>query len=462
MTTTTPTAAARTIFSHKPLPVRIPFLTTTLSTDLYLYALMWPLWWLIGIEQLLLPFFIVWELLRYLWQARLRFRLNGTVVWAFLLASWWIVPVIWVDREYLDIFLKETATAWSQLFFLFVFWNTVRTEKAWKQVLRAVGVLAMYVAIGGLIYWSGIWRGILLSVAGRILPTRLVESSAFFESISYRTFGTIVIESTVFAQRISSFSLTYSDLSMICLLLIPIVAWRFLTAKGWARMISGFVIAALILCLIFTGSRIAYVAFAAQLGLLLVLRLDLLRGQNKWLAAALSCIVVASVIAVVYLAFSLIGDIISLVFIDLRPGSWLVRFNIYRETLRLLWEHPIAGWGVPVRIPNMATIYSAGTHSSYLGVVFKHGFVGLLLYTGMWLSIWQVVIRALRRPIQTVSLRGFWIASAAAFFALNIREAADSWWWDQLTVFAVWLMWGLVLTAPRVFANGEQFDQDNE
>jgi hypothetical protein len=462
MTTTTPTAATSPIFSRKPLRVRIPFLTTTVSTDLYLYALLWPLWWLLGIEQLLLPFFIIWELLRYLWQSRLRFRLNSTIVWTFLLASWWIVPIIWVDRQYLDIFLKEIATAWSQLFFLFVFWNTVRTEKAWKQVRRAVEVLAIYLAIGGLIYLSGIWRGVLLSVAGRILPAGLVESSAFFESISYRSFGTIALESGLLAQRISSFSLTFSSLSMACLLLIPFVAWRFLTAKGWARMISGFVVAALTLCLIFAGSRIAYVAFAAQLGILLVLQLDLLRGQNKWLAAALSCIFVAIVIAVVYLAFSLIGDIIALVFMDVRPGSWLVRFHIYQETLRLLWEHPIAGWGVPVRIPNMATIYSAGTHSSYLGVIFKHGFVGLLLYTGLWLSIWHVAIRGLRQPAQTVGLRGFWIAAAAAFFALNIREAADSWWWDQLIVFAIWLIWGLVLTAPKVFANHNQFDKNNE
>jgi hypothetical protein len=462
MTTTTQTAATRPIFSRKPLLVRIPFLTTTFSTDLYLYALLWPLWWLIGIEQLLLPFFIVWELLRYLWQSQLRFRLNWTVTWVFLLAVWWIVPIIWVDREYLDIFLKEAATAWSQFFFLFLFWNGVRTEKAWKQGLRAVEVLAAYIAIGGLIFLSGIWRGDLLSVAGRLLPTGLIESSAFFESISYRTFGTIVIGGAVFTQRISSFSLTFSDLSMVCLFLIPVVAWRFLTTRGWGRIISGFVVVGLMLCLIFAGSRIAYIAFAAQLGLLLVLRLDLLHGKNKWLAAALSCVIASVVIAVVYLAYSLLGDIIGLVFVDVRPGSWLVRFNIYRETWRLLWDHPIAGWGVPVRIPYLPTIYSAGTHSSYLGVIFKHGFVGLFLYIGLWLSIWHVVIRGLRQPAQTVGLRGFWIAAAAAFFALNIREAADSWWWDQLIVFAIWLIWGLVLTAPKVFANSKQFDKNNE
>jgi len=251
--TTTTTAATKTAPPRQALPVRIPFLTTSFSTDLYLYTLLWPVWWLLGVEQLILPFFITWELFRYLWQARLR-----------LLATWWIVPILWVESDHLDIFLKETATAWSQAFFLFVFWNAIRTRKAWNRVLRAVEVLALYIAIGGLVFLSGIWRGDLLSVVGRLLPGGLAESSAFFDSISYRSFGAIIVESSVLARRVSSFALNYSGLSMICLLLIPIIAWRFLTTRGVARWMSGFVVAVLALCLIFTGSRIAYFAFARK------------------------------------------------------------------------------------------------------------------------------------------------------------------------------------------------------
>jgi O-antigen ligase len=453
--TATTTATTKTVLPRKALPVRIPFLTTSFSTDLYLYTLLWPVWWLIGVEQLLLPFFIAWEWLRYLWQSRLRFRLNSAIVWVALLAAWWIVPVIWVEPDHLDIFLKETATSWSQLLFLFVFWNAIRTRKDWNRALRALDVLAFYLAIGGLVFLAGIWRGDLLSVVGRLLPGGLAESSSFFDSISFRSFGAVIVESAVLARRVSSIALSYSSLSMLCLLLIPIVAWRFMTTRGVARWTNGFVVAALTLCLIFTGSRIAYLAFAAEIGLFLVLRLDMLRWRNKLLSAAFACLLAATIIGVVYLAFSFISDAIGAVFIELRPGSWLVRFSIYRETLRLLWEHPIAGWGAPVQIDNMATVYSAGTHSSYLGMLFQHGIVGLLLYLALWLSLWWVVIRELRQPAQGISVRIFWIAAAAAFFAFNIREVADSWWWDQLLTFTLWLIWGLVLTAPVVFRQGD-------
>jgi O-antigen ligase len=451
MTTTTTTAVTKAALPRKSLLVRIPFLTTSFSTDLYLYTVLWPVWWLVGVEQLLFPFFITWELLRYLWQARLRFRLNSTIMWATLLATWWIVPILWVERDHLDIFLKETATAWSQVFFLFVFWNTIRTRKAWNRALRAVEVLALYVAIGGLIFLSGIWRGDLLSVIGRLLPGGLAESSAFFDSISYRSFGAVILESSALARRVSSFSLSFSGLSMVCLPLIPFTAWRFMTGKGVARWINGFVVFALTVCLLFTGSRMAYLAFAIQISLFLVLRLDMLRGRNKLLSAALACLIGVAVIGVIFLAFSLISDAIRLIFIDLRPGSWLVRFYVYRETLRLLWEHPFAGWGAPVQIENMPSVYSAGSHSSYLGMVFQHGFVGLIFYLALWLSLWRVVVRELRQSAQGYGLRMFWIAAAAAFFAFNIREVADSWWWDQLLTFTIWLIWGLVLTAPIVF-----------
>ena len=126
-----------------------------------------------------------------------------------------------------------------------------------------------------------------------------------------------------------------------------------------------------------------------------------------------------------------------------------MRFNIYIVSLRLLPEHPIAGWGVPVRIPGAATTYSAGTHSSILGMLFTHGIIGLLLYLAIWFSVWQAVVKGLRERQRGRERRLFWIAMAVAFLSFNIREIADSWWWDQSLTFVIWLMWGLSLTASR-------------
>jgi O-antigen ligase len=223
---------------------------------------------------------------------------------------------------------------------------------------------------------------------------------------------------------------------------------------AWRLFYAGIAVA-LFICLVFTESRIAYFAFAAGLVLFLILRLDLLRGQNRPLTIALTMAGIGVGLLIGYVAIGTILQSLQVAFIDLRPSSWLVRLNIYVVTLRLLPEHLIAGWGVPVRIPGASVEYSAGTHSSYLGLLFQHGVVGLLLYLALWVSVWKSVLSGLGQKRITRLERNFWIAMATAFFAFDIREIADSWWWDQSLTFVIWTMWGLALTASRVFRNPE-------
>jgi O-antigen ligase len=207
-------------------------------------------------------------------------------------------------------------------------------------------------------------------------------------------------------------------------------------------------------CLIFSESRIAYVAFAGSVGFYLVLRLDLLRGDNKLLAAAAACLLIATITIVISLTLSAILQSLQFFLVDWRPGSWLVRLRIYQETLRLLPEHWLVGWGAPIRIPGAPNNYSAGTHSSLLGMLFQHGIVGLFIYLSIWVTIWRAVVYGLRGRRESRALALFWPAVAAALFGFNLREIADNWWWDQLTTYVLWLTWGLVLSGTRIMVPG--------
>jgi hypothetical protein len=249
-----------------------------------------------------------------------------------------------------------------------------------------------------------------------------------------------------------AFSLSFSALSMVCLLLIPIAYWRFQVSRGLTRLLFGGVAAGLVLCLFFTESRISYAAFLAAIGLYVILRLGLLRGTNRPLTVALALAGMALALLVGYVLVETIIQSIQTAFIDLRPGSWVLRLNIYLVTLQLLPEHIIAGWGVPVRLPGLPSDFSAGTHSNYLGVLFQHGIIGLILYISIWVSVWQSVIRGLSRHDYSREMALFWVAAATAFFAFNIREIADSWLFDQSLTFVVWLLWGVVFTAARCSA----------
>lgn len=70
----------------------------------------------------------------------------------------------------------------------------------------------------------------------------------------------------------------------------------------------------------------------------------------------------------------------------------------------------------------------------------------------LWAAVWLPVLRGYNTPRARYGLTGFCMAVATAFFAFNVREVADSWWWDQSLGFVLWVLWGLALTAARVFA----------
>jgi hypothetical protein len=450
---TTPPAPLTPAGRDAPLRVRLPFVSTSFATDVRLFALLWPLWWVLGLEQFLVPIFVFWEFARFLVANEWQLRLNSSALFALLLAAWWVVPVFWVDPAFLDIFLKETLSAWAQFFMLVLIWNLVRTRQDWSKLVDALTAIAAYTVAGSAIFLAGIWRGQFLSLVGRLLPQSLVDSSSFFSSIAYRQFGLRLsaVEAGLFSIRLNGVSLSFSSLSMLCLLLMPLMVWRAHVARGAARRLFYLALAGgLFVALVYTESRIAYVAFLLSAALYVALRLHLFRATNRPLTAAVTLGGIGIIMILVFLTLPIIINWFETFFVDLRPGSWLVRFNIYIVTLRLLPEHPIAGWGVPVRIPGAASVFSAGTHSSYLGMLFQHGIIGLLLYLAIWISVWKHVIRGLGERHRGRERALFWIAMATAFFAFNIREIADSWWWDQSLTFVVWLMWGMAMTAQFI------------
>jgi O-antigen ligase len=442
----------------------IPFVSTPFSFDLMLVLILWPLWWVLGVEQLLPPFFLAWETARYLVQNRGKFTLAAPVVWAGLLAIWWLVPAAWVDREFADIFVKETASAWSQVMILFLFWNGVRTASEWRQVARGLKWLAFFIALGGVIFATGLWRGSLTSAVGLMLPDSLVDSSTFFRSIAIRRLGTLTAErGALFSARVSSLTLTPSSVSLVSLLLIPLIVWQIREAAGRSRILPGLVLAGLLVCLVGSESRIAYAAFLVGCAVFALYAIGLFRRPKRLLQGILVIGCVSLVVVVAVIGLDRIVQAVREFFLSWRPGSWWVRLRIYEATFEMLPEHPIAGWGVQQRLPGTRSSFSAGSHSSVLGMLFLHGIVGLVLYVGLWVSIWRETLRGLRARLATRELRGFWIAAAIALLCFNIRELADTWWWDQSITMTIWALWGLIIAAPGLISvKRESLPQGNE
>jgi len=437
--------------ARKSRPLVLPFINTSFATGLKVYFILWPLWWFMGIEQLLPIFFLTWATARHVIKARGRVRLGNTVSIAFLLAMWWVVPAPWVSTELFDVFVRTFLVALSQALILFLFINCIRTKSDWQSVITGLDYLSTYIVIGALLFISGAMQGQILSIIGYILPKSVYQSSEFFSSIALRDFGLINPGTHgALPYRISSLALEPADLGTISLLLIPFVIWRFIQSQGKERYLRLGIVGGLLVCFYYAEVRIAYIAFGTGLLLFLSWRVGFLQRQNRLLLWALAMLAITITVA----AYQPIANAVSAAFTTVRPGSVYVRLQIYQETFRLLPTHLIAGWGSSVRISGFPNVYAAGTHSTYLGMLFQHGIVGLLLYLALWATIWRKALYWFRTQSPIVSWT-FWGMIIITLLMFNIRESTASWMWDQTVTMILWSIWGLIISAAQAHAHAQ-------
>jgi hypothetical protein len=437
-------------------PVVIPFLSSRVVDDLWLFIVLWPLWWLLGVEQLIVPFFVFFLAVRLMIARGPEMPADPLVLIAFLLALVWVLPgmaglaglplAARIEPEMIGVFMKEGGAIWSQAALLYVFFAAVRTEADRERVMSALDLICVFVAVGALLYLSGALRGEFSSGLGLVLPREVVERSAFFSSVGRRSFG-VLDESGL--PRLTSVALSYSGLSLLTVLLLPYVIWRTLHVHGIRRAALVLATTGLLACWVFAQSRVAYGALLGGICVGLVLGTGLHRRQARFVAMGAVAAITLLVTIILVVAGPAIAAWLQRTLLQFRPGSAFVRLRIYYETIQALPEHWIMGWGTSVRIPGMSTTFAMGTHSSYLGILFQHGAVGLGLYIGLLAILWRRIIRGLSAAARRSKSRGFWLAAAMGIAAFNLREVADLWMWDQLVTMSTWCLWGLVLSKAR-------------
>lgn len=425
-------------------------LNSNFARELKYLFFSWPLLWVMGIEQFILPLFFGYALVKHLLINRGVIAMNRFTIIVLAIAAWWLVPVQWVERSLLHIFVKDIATFWSFTLAIFLFSNQVRTHEDREHIFRGLDAFAFYNGISLVVFITGLWQGQLHSLLGLVVgsSSRITES-IFFSTVIYREFGTtIVAPGSLFQLRFSGLAINYSSMSMICLLLIPYVLYRLPQSRNLLMFLMRIgTILAIGIGLVVTDSRLAYLAagLGFTFGIFVWLTFIKVRLWESRIIFMAFLLILAS--PVIYGLASNVFNMGSMIVQDYRPGSWLVRQKIYTETLNLLFIHPIAGWGTSVRIEGLTNNYSAGTHSAYLGVLFQHGIIGLLLYLIFLGNLWQVLLTKLHQSVHSWEDRNFWWMCAVAIFCINVRETGDVWWWDQSLSIVLWSIWGLAIAS---------------
>ena len=219
----------------------------------------------------------------------------------------------------------------------------------------------------------------LIVTVGSALVSSLMSSSFYF-FLDYQP----LIEKRLFAMgRLNNpviSALSYGSALCLCLSSIAISKERGL------RIIVGLVFVALLLAILLTGTRGAWIGLFAAMVCVLFLREW---NSRKQLAFSLSILCAAPVVLVAGLAYFDFADAILARSFSFRPEIWTATLGEWREAGLLFGAgiHSV----IDLRIPPNNFHHP---HSIYLSTLYYGGILGLFLFVALILKVLTVLVRS--------------------------------------------------------------------
>jgi hypothetical protein len=192
----------------------------------------------------------------------------------------------------------------------------------------------------------------------------------------------------------------------------------------------------------FTQERGPWVAFAGGLLIMLV------HEPRRGIVSVLAAIAIAAIPVILWFHLELVPH---------RQDTIDFRIGLYRESLTLFMEHPIAGWGTG-KFTSVKHLFNANRRWTSLGQNVQHdtivamatdtGAIGALLYISFLVVLFRSLLKA-RRAAQSPEGQDFVVTALAVLttFVINGTFADARFWMPQNAV--VFFLAGLALCPDR-------------
>lgn len=368
------------------------FLSTSPVDDAVWMLRLLPLWWVLGVEQLLTPVLFGWASVKAVWMRR------GQVVvppgmfayLTFLFAMGCSALCITEGYRYVT-FLRTFGVYLGGALLYFSVVNTVRDEDDCRRLVDAVAFAigaSCLLAVAGQLGF----RPEVHSAIGRVLPG-WIRNSAYGSSIAVRTVGHPSWFTGIGQYfRVSSFFVTPTLFSAALAVTMPMLAARWWIAPTPAsRVRAGTLLAAAGLALLMTTGRISILASFVGCGVLGTWVAYRRNGSLVAILAGAGLALGGTVLLGLALADAGANPVgaaqakIEAAALARGGGSYGARSYIYRKTWQGYLESPLFGWGTQRHLPNFP--YPAGSHSHWFGHLYKYGAFGLLAFLALALAV---------------------------------------------------------------------------
>lgn len=370
--------------SVKANRIVIPFVNSHPLTDLRLVIILLPLWWFLGAEQFIAPLILGYSTLKLcLLHARVATGWVHRLLLLFIAAS--VISALFIVEPFRIVtFVRNFSMYLLAAFVLLIITTAVKTWSQVQQLLTSLVWAMGMAAVLGTVGILGIARPTFTSVVGRVLPGWVI-SRGYGEVIAYRQIGNVAWFSGLGNYfRIDSFFLFSTMYAAAIAIVIPVALFLAWHARSWRRWVMVVMTLLMTLNLIFTTGRMA------MLSLVLATAYYLVRHRKPFVSAATLTVALGSVvIAALLLPIDEMYTQVEGALYARGQGSVISRTTIYIKTLEGFMERPIFGWGTERDITEANFQYPAGSHSYYLGTLYKQGSIGFILFMALAYALWQ-------------------------------------------------------------------------
>lgn len=431
--------ASRAQAARPAIPsLSLPFVNTAPLTDLHLLIGLSPVFWLFGIEQFVALPLLFWSVLKFfLRRKKLKVGLPATLL--LLMTFIMLLSATSIDSGMRSLtFVRTTSMYVIGLFVAILITGEVNTPAKTRGLLRTLVLMMGLVGAMSLLSVLGIADIRFRSLAGYLLPGALAETG-YGNQIVWRFLGNESwFQGFGSYFRVSGIFLFSTMCAAATAITMPIAIYYVASSRGRLRFFYGIVAALILVPLVFSTGRVAWLAITVAGVVIGMLALKLM---PRVLALLLAFAAVAALFVVMPPGF--VADAIDDTVYARGAGSTTSRMTIYRATLEGFMQRPLLGWGTERDITSLANFdLPAGSHSQYLGFAFKHGILGLtalLTFIGVVMGqIWSALAkRHSGEAAQIATLLSFVSWSLLTAALIGLTSALDL---DATLALIVWVV----------------------
>lgn len=417
----------------------VPFLNTKTSSDIRFALFLLPVWWCLGVDQIVYSVLGYWVLLK--WHlASNRSENNIVFIFALILLGFFLISFLGINEPIRYVtFLRNWIVLSGCVFLGFVIFQCYRNPSEIVGAIKGLVGIEIMIVVAAMMAVIGVNID-FDSPASLLMPDSL--QSKFLENMVHKTFarseaGRIYSEDFV---RPVGLMMYPNYLAGIIVALMPFKLFLFRHVSSYQKAVFLASLPLDIIVLLSTLSRSAWLS--ACVGVITVLILGKIRIRT-FVKAFLALLMLATVIAGLGGA-----DVIEKRFTE-KAHSNTGRMLIYTLTISHVMDDPAAFlFGHGTQMDSLDIKQPMGSHSTYLSLLFRHGVLALTAFLGMiLLLVWQVfiAIKSSKSPMMQSLMRIFLFSIAGSCFQLLFVDLDG----DAIYTMVWWSLLGLSLSAVR-------------